>query len=191
MSTKEKVIALGFFDGVHLGHQALVAQCLRLAEDRGAEPAAITFQKHPQSLFTSNPPALINTAADRERLLKQFGIQYIHSIPVTKEVMSTNWQDFLENLQNHGAAGFVCGNDFRFGRLFGLGRLLRGFTLLIKLQVVEVTIHCCPVVNIKGFHLTGRIQTVIVVVCYNIEFECSVRRCRTCDFRRECNCQWC
>jgi len=115
MEYRKQIIALGFFDGVHLGHQALVAQCLRLAEDRGAEPAAITFQKHPQSLFTSNPPALINTAADREALLRSYGIRTVYTLPVTREVMSTDWQTFLGQLMDLGAAGFVCGADFRFG----------------------------------------------------------------------------
>ena len=115
MKHREQIIALGFFDGVHLGHQALVAQCLRLAEARGAEPAAITFEKHPQSLFTADPPALINTAADREALLKHYGIQKVYALPVTEEVMSTDWQTFLRQLMDLGAVGFVCGGDFRFG----------------------------------------------------------------------------
>ena len=115
MEHREQIIALGFFDGVHLGHQALVAQCLRLAEARGAEPAAITFQRHPQALFTPDPPALINTTEDREALLKAYGIRKVYALPVTKEVMSTNWQAFLEQRMALGAAGFVCGADFRFG----------------------------------------------------------------------------
>ena len=115
MKQREQIIALGFFDGVHLGHQALVTQCLRLAEARGAEPAAITFENHPQSLFTADPPALINTTADREALLKHRGIQTVYALPVTKEVMSTDWQTFLRQLMDLGAVGFVCGEDFRFG----------------------------------------------------------------------------
>ena len=109
------VFALGFFDGVHLGHQVLLKQCCHLARQTGAIPAAITFQDHPQTLFTDNPPPLINTLSDRKVLLQQFGIQYIHVFPVTKEVMSTSWQDFLAELMAEGAAGFVCGADFRFG----------------------------------------------------------------------------
>lgn len=115
MEYRKQIIALGFFDGVHLGHQALVAQCLRLAEARGAEPAAITFEKHPQSLFVADPPALINTTADRVALLKSYGIQKVYALPVTEEVMSTDWRVFLRQLMDLGAVGFVCGADFRFG----------------------------------------------------------------------------
>ena len=112
---KDKIIALGFFDGVHLGHQALLRECGRMASEVGAIPAAITFLRHPQSLFSSDPPLLINGDADRERLLRQYGIGQIYKYPVTKEVMSTPWQAFLEQLLESGAAGFVCGHDFRFG----------------------------------------------------------------------------
>ena len=85
----KKIIALGFFDGVHLGHQKLLKECVSLAEKLGCGTAAITFDSHPQSLFSDNPPLLLGTLADRKVLLQQFGIQYIHSFPVTRDVMST------------------------------------------------------------------------------------------------------
>ena len=112
---KKRIFALGFFDGVHLGHQELLTQCVRLAEQRNCEAAAITFDRHPQSLFLNTPPMLISTLPDRLELLKRYGIEYIETFPVTKETMATPWQEFLELLVRRGAAGFVCGRDFRFG----------------------------------------------------------------------------
>ena len=114
-STQRRIFALGFFDGVHLGHQALLDECVRLASELGAEPAAITFDRHPQSLFTQNPPALINANADRDALLGCYGIRHIHRLEVTQKVMSTYWQEFLLALLEQGGVGFVCGDDFRFG----------------------------------------------------------------------------
>lgn len=111
----KRIYALGFFDGVHLGHQALLAACCRLAAENECKTAAITFEKHPQSLFSDDAPALINTVQDRQQLLRQFGIENIQILSVTKEVMSTSWHDFLLNLLAQGASGFVCGDDFRFG----------------------------------------------------------------------------
>ena len=73
MRIEKKIFALGFFDGVHLGHQALLEQCVELARRLNATPAAITFDRHPQSLFTSTPPGLINSNADRDALLCRFG----------------------------------------------------------------------------------------------------------------------
>ena len=115
MRTEKRIFALGFFDGVHLGHQALLKECVRLADQLAVQTAAITFDRHPRALFDPAPPALINTVEDRQYWLRHYGIEHIRVYPTTKEVMSTPWADFLEELIQQGAAGFVCGADFRFG----------------------------------------------------------------------------
>ena len=115
MRSEKRIYALGFFDGVHLGHQALLSACRDLAEKESCTPAAITFAAHPKSLFSASVPALLTTCQDRQALMNTYGISHIHCFPTTKEVMSTPWQDFLEQLLEEGAAGFVCGHDFRFG----------------------------------------------------------------------------
>lgn len=113
---KEKVIyALGFFDGVHLGHQALLAACRRLAEQNGSKAGVITFTSHPEALLFSQPPQLINTVKDRECLLRAYGMDTVIALPFDKQLMNTHWSAFLDQLLMQGAAGFVCGSDFRFG----------------------------------------------------------------------------
>ena len=116
MKQQKRIFALGFFDGVHLGHQALLGACVSLADSVGAEAAAITFDRHPRSLFTQTPPPLISTAASRRLLLDRYGIAYVKQYPVVPEVMGMPWEEFLEGLLEEGAVGFVCGDDFRFGR---------------------------------------------------------------------------
>ena len=114
---KKKIFALGFFDGVHKGHQMVLDLCRHLADDAGVATAAITFEKHPQSLFTPNPPALINTTEDRRWLLQTWaGMDYLLVFQVTEQIMTMPWQNFLELLLREGAVGFVCGYDFRFGK---------------------------------------------------------------------------
>jgi riboflavin kinase/FMN adenylyltransferase len=110
------IFALGFFDGVHLGHQALLSECVRMAGQMDVETAAITFEHHPQSLFREDVPPLLTTLQDRFRLLLRYGIDHVYPFAVTEEMMSTPWEDFLEELIERGAAGFICGQDFRFGR---------------------------------------------------------------------------
>ena len=87
MDSSKLIFALGFFDGVHLGHQVLLRECTALAARMGAKTAAITFESHPKSLF-SGPVPLISTVRDRQRLLRQYGISHIYTYPVTPEVMS-------------------------------------------------------------------------------------------------------
>ena len=119
MASSRRIFVLGFFDGVHLGHQALLQACCRLAEENNCETAAITFENHPKSLFSGTIP-LISTVSDRCRLLRHYGMAQVLTYPVTEAVMGKSWQAFLEELLELGAAGFVCGDDFRFGKQ-GLG----------------------------------------------------------------------
>lgn len=117
---KHVIYALGFFDGVHLGHQALLNECRRLAAENGLEAGAVTFREHPDALVLGASPVLINTPADRERLLRRWVPQVV-TLPFDRRMLETDWQDFLDLLRReYGGAGFVCGDDFRFGRR-GLG----------------------------------------------------------------------
>ena len=116
MDHNKRIFALGFFDGVHLGHQALLAECVRMARAMDVETAAITFERHPQSLFRPDVPPLLSTLHDRFRLLLRYGVEHVYPFPVTAEVMGKPWREFLEELIESGAVGFVCGDDFRFGR---------------------------------------------------------------------------
>lgn len=119
------VFALGFFDGVHLGHQALLRACRELAYANGAIPGAVTFDGHPEALLQQKAPKLINTLADREKLLRQYGIETVLTFPFDRALMEMPWEDFFRMLLERGAAGFVCGEDFRFGhRGIGNARLL-------------------------------------------------------------------
>ena len=116
MRREKTVYALGFFDGVHLGHQALLEACRQLADRLGAAAAVITFDRHPGALIHGQAPALISTAQDREALLRGYGMEQVIVLPFDEQMMRTPWQDFFARLMDEfGAAGLVCGDDFRFG----------------------------------------------------------------------------
>ncbi len=115
---KRKILALGFFDGVHQGHSALLKACRSLADQLGVTAGAVTFDRHPMSLTKEQSPLLISTLADREALLKAQGMDEIITLPFDETLRNLPWQDFLRMLtEDYGAAGFVCGSDFRFGHL--------------------------------------------------------------------------
>ncbi len=110
------IYALGYFDGVHLGHQALLTASRGLAAETNCQWGVVTFLGHPETLLTGNHPGLINTPADRRGLLTRYGVKTVVELAFDKALMETPWQDFLNHLIAHyGAAGFVCGSDFRFG----------------------------------------------------------------------------
>ena len=114
---QKTIYALGFFDGVHMGHQALLASCRTLSANQNCITGAVTFLGHPDTLVSGTTPPLINTAADRARLLQHYGIAHIVQLPFDRALMSMDHESFLKLLMTrHHAAGFVCGHDFRFGR---------------------------------------------------------------------------
>ena len=112
---EKTVFALGFFDGVHLGHQALLTATVRLAKELGATPGVVTFSEHPDGLVSGSAPKLLNTVEDRNGLLRAYGMENILELPFDEVVKNTHWGSFLSQLTLVGAVGFVCGDDFRFG----------------------------------------------------------------------------
>jgi riboflavin kinase/FMN adenylyltransferase len=111
------IYALGFFDGVHLGHQALIWKCCLLAEQYKCFAGAVTFTSHPDSLTSEKSPMLINAYKERKRLLRHYGINAIMPLAFDENLRGKSWREFLEDLLINDAAGFVCGEDFRFGYL--------------------------------------------------------------------------
>ena len=109
------IFALGFFDGVHLGHQALLKACRELAQQHSCQAGVVTFAAHPDALVLGKAPVLITATEDRKRLLHAYGAKLVWELPFDKEIMTTHWADFLTQLVEAGAKGFVCGEDFRFG----------------------------------------------------------------------------
>ena len=118
MEQKKRVIALGFFDGVHLGHGALLSLCARRAEELGAIPAAFTFDVHPASFITGSATPLLSSAADRAGLMQRcYGIQDILVGHYDRQMMKTPWRDFVTQLLAgaYNAVHLVVGHDYRFG----------------------------------------------------------------------------
>ena len=113
---KQKIFALGFCDGVHVGHQALLAACCRMAEKRAAMACAHTFDLPPSAVLQNLQPNMINTCDDRRKLLHAYGIGPIYIDGTTREGLCRTWEEFLEELVSYGAVGFVCGADYRFGK---------------------------------------------------------------------------
>lgn len=111
------IFALGFFDGVHIGHAALLKTCRELAAESGCRSGVVTFSSHPDTLVLGNTPRLINTPRDREWLLREtFGMDTVVTLPFDAQMRDCPWEAFLDMLRrDYGAAGFVCGDDFCFG----------------------------------------------------------------------------
>ena len=115
---KKRVIALGFFDGVHNGHAALMRRTYEVAKETGAVPSAFTFDPHPQNVIFGKPTPLLTSPEDRADLMrKYYGIEDVIVEPFTVERMKQPWRDFVEQtlVKELGAVHLVCGHDYHFG----------------------------------------------------------------------------
>ena len=115
--SKKCVYALGFFDGVHLGHGSLLTACRELADELETKAGVVTFSSHPDALVHGTAPGLISTLRDRDALLRgKYHMDTVVSLPFDREMMCCPWQDFfLRLVEEFAAAGIVCGEDFTFG----------------------------------------------------------------------------
>ena len=117
MSTPKRVIALGFFDGVHKGHGALLRTVAQAADRLGAMPCAFTFDRSPTAAITGQTIPLLSSVEDRVWLMRRYyGIEEVIVAPFDG-MQKMDWQDFVsEYLQKElGAVHVVAGHDFHFG----------------------------------------------------------------------------
>lgn len=115
---RERVIALGFFDGVHLGHGALLRRAAEEAKKRGCESAVFTFDRPPKEVITGVPCPLINSPEDRAALVKRlYGIDEMLMVPFDDEMRTTPWDRFVTDILvgRYGAVHLVAGHDHHFG----------------------------------------------------------------------------
>ena len=120
---ERRVIALGFFDGVHIGHGALLKKTCERAKALGAIPAAMSFDTHPDTLVFGTPTELLNTMDERKHLMQSlYGIEDVIFCHFDRDMMNMDWEAFVEDylVRELHACHLVCGHDYHFGaRGFG------------------------------------------------------------------------
>ena len=112
------VIALGFFDGVHIGHGALLRRTVERARELGAHSAAFTFDRSPREFVTGERVPLLTDVPERCALMRRlYGVEEVIVAQFDRALMTMPWEDFLGSLlvAQHGAVHLVAGHDFRFG----------------------------------------------------------------------------
>lgn len=157
---RKTIYALGFFDGVHIGHQALLTACRQLAQENSCAAGVVTFTAHPDTLVLGQTPQLLNTAADRKRLLSQYNMTTVVELPFDEALMKTHWSAFLTLLTQTNAAGFVCGDDFRFGAGgLGTAKKLRAYCKKRQLPCAVVPQQEIDGVRISSTHIRSLLES--------------------------------
>ena len=113
----KRVLALGFFDGVHLGHGALIQKTAERAKELGATPAVLTFDVHPDTLVRGEAVPLITSPEDRAELIRRlYGVEEILSLRFDQSLMRMPWDEFISWVGvEFSAVHLICGHDFTFG----------------------------------------------------------------------------
>lgn len=112
------IMALGNFDGFHLGHQAVVGRAVSRAHREGRPAIVATFDPHPMRLFRPDAPFFRLTTLDqREALFARAGADAMMVFDFTREMASLEAESFVHMLSHDmGVAGVVTGHDFTFGK---------------------------------------------------------------------------
>ncbi len=116
---KGAVVAMGNFDGVHLGHRAVIDAALRMGRAHGTPALAVTFEPHPRSFFSPNSPQFrLTDEAGKLRLLAGTGLAGAVVMTFDKARAGTPAQDFIHHdlIDRLGISGIAVGYDFHFGK---------------------------------------------------------------------------
>lgn len=118
MSIEEPICsAIGFFDGLHVGHMALVDEVIKVSQEKGYKQALMTFDHYPLYVLGKiSEERYLTSMDDRIRILEEKGLDYLFVIEFTKEVAALSPEDFIQRyLIDCHVKHVVCGFDFRFG----------------------------------------------------------------------------
>jgi riboflavin kinase / FMN adenylyltransferase len=141
------VVALGNFDGVHLGHQEVLRLAVEEGRRTGMRVVAATFQPHPRAVLgTGDPPGLLTPIGLRREVLRRYGAEEVVEIPFDRELSRKSPEQFVRDVLvgDIGAAVVVVGENFRFGHRasgdFGdLHRIMRemgGEAVAVKVRAI-------------------------------------------------------
>lgn len=162
------VVGLGNFDGLHIGHQKLIADMIALAKKVGGTPAVFTFHPHPLTILKpeKSPPLLLSQEA-KQKILAKLGVEVLLQIPFDLDFAKMSPEDFVKTVLHEelGACGVVVGYNYTFGR-YGRGTpsLLEELTDLygFELRVIPpITIEGQPVSStlIRGMLASGEVTS--------------------------------
>lgn len=110
-------LALGYFDGIHLGHRKVIRRAVEFAHINNRKSAIVTFKEHPVCYFRGCEPNYILTHEQRRQKIKELGVDYLYELDFSKFVNLTA-EDYLENIlvKNFSPIGITTGFNHNFGK---------------------------------------------------------------------------
>lgn len=118
MGEKPKVLVVGNFDGVHLGHKHLIETVIKKAQEKDLSPAVLMFEPHPLHVLEKEyAPCLLSSVEERKSYIKAIGIEDIVVIEFTKAFSQMSARDFIEKIvyEKLNTKVLIVGYDWRYG----------------------------------------------------------------------------
>lgn len=115
---KKHVVAVGFFDGVHKGHKALIDKTIAVANEKNLTPAIFTFKNHPKKVVFDEEVKLLCSNFEKKEIIKSIsGVSDVFFWDLTKETAKMNWEEFVFKIlvEEINALHIITGDDFKFG----------------------------------------------------------------------------
>lgn len=115
---KETAVALGSFDGIHLGHKELIGKTVERAKEKGLASGVFTFSNHPKNVIQGKDAVKnILYKREKEEIIASLGVDYLFDIPFTKEIMTLSKDDYVIKLllEKCKAKLIACGFNHRYG----------------------------------------------------------------------------
>lgn len=141
-SIKPTAVALGNFDGVHLGHQKLIKTAVDKAHANGLAAAVFTFSNHPKDLLPKTKKVKnILPNPEKAEIIEALGVDYLFNIEFTKAIMNMSPEDFVQELliDKFKMKESICGFNYHFGhKAEGSPDVLRSLGILKSFQVTEM-----------------------------------------------------
>lgn len=110
------VIALGYFDSVHLGHRKIIEAAAEYARKNGAEPVIVTFNGNLKAALHGQEIRSVYTTEERKGIYASLGVNEVVFEPIDKEFLSLSKNEFLDRINaRYGVLAYFCGQDYRFG----------------------------------------------------------------------------
>lgn len=163
--TVPSAVALGMFDGMHIGHQKVVQTAVRIALKENWQSVVYTFENHPRAMF-SKAPAPLMSAEERRRAMLSLGVEHVDMVPFDMEMARLTPEEFIEMLARRYRLGaLVAGSDYTFGHKgAGTVETLRLLAPRFGYQFSEV-----PFVTLAGEKVSStRIREALAMGCTDL-----------------------
>ncbi len=139
--TRDSILAIGMFDGLHLGHQRILKTVLRQARQQGCRSGVLTFFPHPDRVLNHQPVLLIQTTEQKLEYFRQLGLDYCLLLSLDRKLAGMSGREFVERVlkKTLQVREVVVGRNFRFGRhrLCGV-RELKNFGSKLGIKILDL-----------------------------------------------------